>query len=213
MTLIIEIALGIVLGFILLNIILSFAEVLIKSAILIFLVVFLGAVGFFAYYSLSDIVTTHLVDIKDIGLGIFYIVLAVLGFAVAAFFVGLIAERFPLLNRMSSSNLISLSHVLSQTERNTKSDIYLDYIEQRIRLGFIAALIFGMLFLLGLLVDKLTIQSDYGGFIGASTALLIIYLMGKRKTPKMSHSDIVDQIKKRKKLGYETSDLEEKLND
>ncbi len=207
MTLVIEIALGIVLGFILL----SYLDVIIKSAV----VLIGGAIGLGIVILALAYFYSHISDLFEILKGIFITVLVVFGSAVCAFFIGLISQKLPGLRKLGSNDdSKTLQEVIDDFSINKKSDLYLDYLAEKIRVGYLTMLVLGFLFLIFYVIGKSFFQSELGGFIG----ILIVYaslIILKPYAPKpyeMTDDELKNQIKIRKDLGYDTNELEDKLN-
>lgn len=206
MTLIIEIALGIVLGFILLR----YLDFIIGSAVLLVGgVITLGLLFFLGSYFFE-----HLSDVFGLVKGIFFLVLTVFGSAVVASVVGLISQKLPGLRKLGSSDKsTTLKEVIDDFSANKKSDLYIDFLADNIKIGYLTIVIIGFLFLIFYAIGKAFFESEIGGFIGVAVvyALLIFLIPYAKKPYQISKAELKEQIEIRKGLGYDTSDLEDKL--
>jgi hypothetical protein len=206
MTLIIEIALGIVLGFILL----SYLDVIIGSAV----VLVGGAIALGLLFFVGSYFFEHLSDVFELAKGLLLTVLVVFGSAVVAFFVGLTSQKLPGLRKLGSSDKsTTLKEVIDDFSVNKKSDLYIDFLAEKIRIGYLTIFLVGFLFLICYVIGKAFFQSELGGFIGIAAiyALLIFLIPYAQKPHQMTDSQLKEQIEIRKGLGYDTKDLEDKL--
>jgi hypothetical protein len=161
MGLVLQIALGIVLGFI----IISYLDVILGSAVLLIGgALALATVGFFVFVILDN--KNELFELLKT---IFLLVTTLIGCVFGAAAVGFASEGLPLLRRLTPSPRISLQQVLNEFASNTKSDTYIDFIVQRVRLGFLTALLMACVFVIAYFIGAI-FQTNYGGFYGVAIA-------------------------------------------
>ncbi len=162
MTLIIEIALGIVLGFILL----SYLDVIIGSAV----VLVGGAIALGLLFFVGSYFFEHLSDVFELAKGLLLTVLVVFGSAVVAFFVGWTSQKLPGLRKLGSSDKsTNLKDVIDDFSINKKSDLYIDFLADKIRIGYLTILIIGFVYLFGLAIGMAFFQFEFGGYISIAT--------------------------------------------
>ena len=206
MTLIIEIALGIVLGFILL----SYLDVIIGSAV----VLVGGAIALGVLFFAGSYFFEHLSDVFELAKGLLLTVLVVFGSSVIAFFVGWTSQKLPGLRKLGSSDKsTTLKEVIDDFSINKKSDLYIDFLADKIRIGYLTIVILGFVYLFGLAIGMAFFQFEFGGFIGVALvyALLILLVPYAQKPHQMTDAQLKEQIEIRKGLGYDTKDLEDKF--
>ena len=187
MILIIEIALGIVLGFILLR----YLDVIIGSAVL--LVVGAIAIGFLIF--LGTYFFEHISDLISFVVGTFFVVLIVFGTAVIAFLIGLISYKLPMIRTLAKNDkVVTLSQFINDYKLNKQLFEHSDFIAEKIRIGYF--------------------DFQFGGFIGVALiySMLLFLKPYAPKTYQMTDDEIKEQIEIRKRLGYDTKELEDRLN-
>ncbi len=181
MGLVLQIALGIVLGFV----IISYLDVILGSAVLLIGgAVVLAAVGFFVFVILDN--KTELFELVKT---IFLLAATLLGCVICAAAVGFASQELPLLRRLTPSPRISLQQVLNEFASSTKSDAYIDFIVQRVRLGFLTALLMACVFVIAYFIGAI-FQTNYGGFYGVALAYIVLVAI-KLSSPK--HAEVIKE--------------------
>lgn len=181
MRLVLQIAFGIVLGFI----IISYLDVILGSAVLLIGgALALAAVGFFVFVILDN--KNELFELLKT---ILLLVATFIGCIFGAAAVGFASEKLPLLRRLTPSPRISLQQVVNEFASNTKSDTYIDFIVQRVRLGFLTALLMACVFVIAYFIGAI-FQTNYGGFYGVALAYVVLVAL------KLSSPNHVEVIKK-----------------
>lgn len=168
MGLVLQIALGIVLGFV----IISYLDVILGSAVLLIGgAVALAAVGFFVF-----VILDNRNELFELIKNIFLLAVILVGCIFGAAAIGFVSEALPGLRRLTPSPRISLQQVLNDFASNTKSDSYIDFIVQRVRLGYLTVVLMGCVFVIAYFIGVI-FETNYGGFYGVALAYLALVLL------------------------------------
>jgi len=206
MTLIIEIALGIVLGFILLrylDVIIGSAVLLVVGAIAIGLLIFLGTYFF-----------EHISDLISFVVATFFLVLILLGTAVVAFLIGLISYKLPMIRTLAKNDkVVTFGQFINDYKLNKQIFEHSDFIAEKIRIGYLTLLLLGLIYGVSYAIGNFFFDVQFGGFIGIALIYSMLFFLKPYapKTYQMTDDELKKQIEIRKGLGYDTKELEDRL--
>lgn len=201
MLLVLQIAFGIVIAYLIITNLENIFALGLAAVGIVFAVAIVGAVLYFGYEYKFELLKIA------IGLIVLPILCLLLIFFVAIF--GVISEKCEFIRSLCKTSLKSYQDY----EVEEKVFRFIEYMSDRVNLGFLTIGFSLVVFLITYLIGNLVFEFDYFGAIATPLVYAMLFLLKPiniRERP-MSKSRLVEMIERRKNLGYETKELEEQL--